>query len=137
MRAVAVEQRTRGEVLRRRGGDADVSGNHPRLMPPDLRHLIETLCLQPCTMPFGNEQPDRIEIAQRPEIEMIIMRVREQHGVDRRKIGKSARRRNPAAQHRQWQRRTEVTEDRIDQKRGPAALKKKRRVPEPHRTPSV
>lgn len=105
-------------MLRRCGRDRDLFADLVLTVPWDFRDIAKTLFRKPTRMTLRSDQTSlRAELPQRLDIQMVIMRMSEQHRIDFWKVGHAAGRRCFATKLGQGNGRTVVGENRIDQQR--------------------
>lgn len=103
-------------MLRRCGGDRDLIADCVHAMPWDLDDIAKALFREPMRMTLRRDQSRlHAELPQRLNIQMIIMRMSEQHRIDFWKVGDAAGRCCFATKLGQGKGRAVVGKNRIDQ----------------------
>ena len=105
-------------MLRRSGRDRDLVADRMRAMPWDLSDIAKALFRKPMRMTLRcNQTRLRAELPQRLNIQMVIMRMSEQHRIDFWEVGDAAGRRCFAPKLGQGNGRAVIGKNRIDQQR--------------------
>ena len=105
-------------MLRWCGRDRDLVADRMHAMPWDLSDIAKALFRKPMRMTLWRDQRRiRADLPQRLNIQMIIMRMSEQHRIDLWKVGDAAGRRCFASKLGQGKGRAVVGKNRIDQQR--------------------
>ena len=105
-------------MLCRCGGDRDLVADRVFAVPWDFDDIAKALFRKPMRMTLRRDQTRlRTELPQRLNIQMIIMRMSEQHRIDFWKVGDTAGRRCFATKLGQGKGRAVVGKNRIDQQR--------------------
>lgn len=102
-------------MLRGRGRDRDLVANLVLTVPWDFRDIAKTLFRKPTRMTLRRDQKRlRAELPQRLDIQMVVMRMSEQHRIDFWKVGDAAGRCCFSTKLRQGKWRAVVGKYRID-----------------------
>lgn len=123
MSCIAVEKGTGSEVLGWSGGHRDVRRDFQLLPPREFTDIREALFPQPTGVAFRTDHPDAgAKVSEGRKIEMVVMAMGEQDGMDFRQIPDGTGRRDLPPEGGQGQWSAVVRENRIDQQRDATAL---------------